>query len=154
MLLIMSSYSHNIPCHLKLCYILKIIYIFYFNRGWNLKFWNAGIPGEIVYKTHSKNIVLQTCDFSDESTCFQQEITWSILNSLFSRVSDSKYWVTDATKKSLLTQTLPQHKCFTIFVSVSIISIRDHPFSTFAKFSEKLTFLTPWYAQVRLRLRE
>ena len=26
----------------------------------------------------------------------------------------------------------------------------DHPFSTFPKFSEKLTFLTPWYAHVRV----
>ena len=29
---------------------------------------------------------------------------------------------------------------------------RDHSFSTYAKFSEKLTFLTPWYA-VRVRIR-
>ena len=28
-----------------------------------------------------------------------------------------------------------------------------HPFSTYAKFSEKLTFLTPWYAHVRARIR-
>ena len=27
--------------------------------------------------------------------------------------------------------------------------IKDHPFSTFVKFSGKLTFLTPWYAHVR-----
>ena len=27
-------------------------------------------------------------------------------------------------------------------------SIRDHSFSTYAKFSEKLTFLTPWYIHV------
>ena len=31
--------------------------------------------------------------------------------------------------------------------------IRDHPFSTYAKFSEKPTFLTSWYAHVRLRIR-
>ena len=28
--------------------------------------------------------------------------------------------------------------------------ITDHPLSTYAKFSEKLTFLTPWYAHVRI----
>ena len=32
-------------------------------------------------------------------------------------------------------------------------SITDHPFSTCAKFSKKLTFLTPWYAHVRVRIR-
>ena len=32
-------------------------------------------------------------------------------------------------------------------------TIRDHSFSTYTKFSEKLTFLTPWYAQVRFRIR-
>ena len=29
----------------------------------------------------------------------------------------------------------------------------DHSFSTYAKFSEKLTFLTPWYAHVRVHIR-
>ena len=40
---------------------------------------------------------------------------------------------------------LPFYKFFT--------PIWVHPFSTHAKFSEKLTFLTPRYAQVRVRLR-
>ena len=31
--------------------------------------------------------------------------------------------------------------------------IRGHPLSTYAKFSEKLTFLTPLYAHVRVRIR-
>ena len=31
--------------------------------------------------------------------------------------------------------------------------LRDHPFSTCAKFSEKLTLLTPWYTHVRVRIR-
>ena len=31
--------------------------------------------------------------------------------------------------------------------------IRDHPLSTYANFFEKLTFLTPWYAHVRVRIR-
>ena len=30
--------------------------------------------------------------------------------------------------------------------------VRGHPFSTYAKFSENLTFLTPWYAHVRVRI--
>lgn len=29
----------------------------------------------------------------------------------------------------------------------------DHPFSTFPRVSEKLTFLAPWYAHVRVRKR-
>ena len=33
------------------------------------------------------------------------------------------------------------------------IIIRGHPLSTYAKFSEKLTMLTPWYAYVRVRIR-
>ena len=32
-------------------------------------------------------------------------------------------------------------------------STGDISFITFAKFSEKLTYLTPWYAHVRVRLR-
>ena len=31
---------------------------------------------------------------------------------------------------------------------------RGHPLSTYAKFSEKLTFLIPWHAYVRVRIRE
>ena len=31
---------------------------------------------------------------------------------------------------------------------------RNHPFSTYAKFSEELTFLTSWYAHVHVRIRE
>ena len=38
--------------------------------------------------------------------------------------------------------------------SMIINTERDHLFSTFSKFSEKLTFLTPWYAHVRERTRE
>ena len=41
-----------------------------------------------------------------------------------------------------------------LFGATSSLSIsRAHPFSTYAKFSEKLTFLTPRYAHVRLRSR-
>ena len=32
-------------------------------------------------------------------------------------------------------------------------SNRGHPLSTYAKFSQKLTFLTSWYAHVRVRMR-
>ena len=32
-------------------------------------------------------------------------------------------------------------------------TIRAHPLSTYAKLSEKLTFLTPWYVHVRVRIR-
>ena len=34
----------------------------------------------------------------------------------------------------------------------TLIRTRDHPFSTYAKFSEKLTFVTPRYAHVRVRI--
>ena len=30
---------------------------------------------------------------------------------------------------------------------------KDYSFSTFVKFSEKLIFLTPWYALIRMRIR-
>ena len=32
-------------------------------------------------------------------------------------------------------------------------ALGDHSFSTFAQFSEKITFLTPWYAHVGVRIR-
>ena len=32
-------------------------------------------------------------------------------------------------------------------------TVKGHPFGTYAKFSEKLTFLTPWYAHVRVRIK-
>ena len=35
-----------------------------------------------------------------------------------------------------------------------LVAIRGHPLSTYAKYSEKLAFLTPWYAHVRVRIRE
>ena len=35
----------------------------------------------------------------------------------------------------------------------NIMYARGHPLSTYAKFSEKLTFLTPWYAHVCVRIR-
>ena len=41
------------------------------------------------------------------------------------------------------TQTSRKH-CY------NIKSYRENSFSTFAKFTEKLTFLTPWYAHVRV----
>ena len=34
-----------------------------------------------------------------------------------------------------------------------IINIGDYPLSTYAKFSDKLTSLTPWYAHVGVRIR-
>ena len=40
-----------------------------------------------------------------------------------------------------------------LFGATSLSISRDHPFSTYAKFSEKLTFLTPRYAHIRLRSR-
>ena len=33
------------------------------------------------------------------------------------------------------------------------VSILDHSLSTYTKFSKKLIFITPWYAQVRMRIR-
>ena len=39
------------------------------------------------------------------------------------------------------------------FCLVLLVLSWDHPFSTYAKFSEKLTFLTPRYAHVRVRIR-
>ena len=38
-----------------------------------------------------------------------------------------------------------------VFIYSILISV--HPLSTYVKFSEKLTFLTPWYAHLRVRIR-
>ena len=35
----------------------------------------------------------------------------------------------------------------------SLPVLRDHSFTTYAKLSEKLTFRTPWYAHIRVRIR-
>ena len=35
----------------------------------------------------------------------------------------------------------------------TVSEIRGHPLSTYAKFSEKLTFQSPWYAHVCVRIR-
>ena len=44
--------------------------------------------------------------------------------------------------------------CKSSFILWSFICIwkRHHPLSRYAKFSEKLTILTPWYTRVRIRL--
>ena len=42
---------------------------------------------------------------------------------------------------------------FIVFCSNEKYYKRDHSFRTCAKFSEKLTFLSPWYANVRVRIR-
>ena len=42
---------------------------------------------------------------------------------------------------------------FLICLYFHIRILRAHPLSTYAKFSEELTFLTPWYAHVRLPIR-
>ena len=38
-------------------------------------------------------------------------------------------------------------------IAVFAIHTRDHSFNTYTKFSEKLTFLTPWYAHVGVCIR-
>ena len=58
-----------------------------------------------------------------------------------------KYWHAESSWKG-------QHQ----WISVSLPSWVfyywwGHPLSTYAKFFEKLTFLTPWYAHVRVRIR-
>ena len=40
-----------------------------------------------------------------------------------------------------------------IVVLICTQTPRDHPLSTYAKYSKKLTFLTPWYAHVRVCIR-
>ena len=44
------------------------------------------------------------------------------------------------------------HKYFS-FKYTFTFWIRYYPFSAWAKLSKKLTFLTPWYAQVSVRIR-
>ena len=43
-----------------------------------------------------------------------------------------------------------------LWSGIQILQVKskgDHSFSTYAKFLEKLTSLTPWYAHVRVRIR-
>ena len=46
-----------------------------------------------------------------------------------------------------------QSNAWKIFVNEFNILIGGHPLSTYAKYSEKLTFVTPWYAHVRVLIR-
>ena len=64
---------------------------------------------------------------------------WTRLSS-FSR--SNKYILPWAVNLQLLTKNNSSQR-----------SISGHPLSTYAKFSEKLTFLTPWYAHIRVRIR-
>ena len=49
-----------------------------------------------------------------------------------------------------------KHLCRSLSVNkvesyrLTLFMVKDDPFGTCAKLSEKLTFLTPWYAQVRV----
>ena len=52
-------------------------------------------------------------------------------------------------KNNLNIPAFPQLFCDIAFCDLSMI----HPFSTYAKFTEKLTFLTPYYAHARVRIR-
>ena len=59
-------------------------------------------------------------------------------------------------KNMLFQESFSYFKCLCFLprlVPTFPITIRDHPFSAYAKFSEKLTFLTTWYAHVRVRIR-
>ena len=38
--------------------------------------------------------------------------------------------------------------------NIQKFSFRGYPLSTYAEFSEKLTFQIPWYAHVRVRIRD
>ena len=70
-----------------------------------------------------------------------------------------------STRKSILMKRVFQHKgfpckCFSCFKVVSdqekfqVCQLRrGHPLSTYSEWSEKLTFLIPWYEHVRVRIR-
>ena len=56
---------------------------------------------------------------------------------------------------------LSKKECFTVTTVLTTATyfkvsspVRGHPLSTYAKFLEKLTFLTPWYVRVRIRWLE
>ena len=47
-------------------------------------------------------------------------------------------------------------RIYLLFFQMSVWNlnlVRDHPFSTYAKYSEKLTFLTPLYAHIHAHIR-
>ena len=46
------------------------------------------------------------------------------------------------------------HERVKTYIMKTSLILRGHPLSTYIKFSEKLTFLTPWYAHVRCAYQE
>ena len=54
------------------------------------------------------------------------------------------------------TTMFPSYRNQITFSAMRLISVwwvQGHSFNTYAKFSEELTFLTTWYAHVRMRIR-
>ena len=66
-------------------------------------------------------------------------------------------WSMGATKKSFWTiwplLSLLTLNCASVAYIISHFFVRGHPLSTYAKFSEKLRFLNPWYANVCVRIK-
>ena len=87
-------------------------------------------------------------------------------NSIFGHFSRSDIYQsnksTQDTKKASysrlthFTTMFPSYRNQITFSAMRLISVwwvQGHSFNTYAKFSEELTFLTTWYAHVRMRIR-
>ena len=80
---------------------------------------------------------------------------WSFFNCIyFTNMAVSSFsWFENKTKVpvNFVTSEVHSVKLFSVILCGKVN--RGHPLSTYAKFSEKLTFLTPWYAHLRVRIR-
>ena len=109
----------------------------------------------------------------DSTNNFQAEALWFALSGLLQEELEfvNEHWNTHKIRKNRY-GTVPGHPDTLWYLPESfggtsdlldyvgdrdyhhtLDHIGDHPFSTYAKFSEKLTFLTPWYAHERVRIR-
>ena len=75
-----------------------------------------------------------------------------------SQVLDHKFKFFYVLQKISFLQKHAQIRVCAVFMQVVYIGtlllrfIRNHPFRSYAKFSEKLTFLSPWYAHARVHI--
>ena len=87
--------------------------------------------------------------FTPEGRNPEKKLNRSVSSALYSdsSVSDSNTSNEKMSKKQVEKAKKKQK------VTSCNFSLRDHSFSTYAKFSEKLTFLIPWYVHILMRIR-
>ena len=91
------------------------------------------------------NILYITCCITCCVTC---------LNGLPRAIVNDSNPLTISTKDSILDVWLGSKCASAVCETFVSLCARDHLFSTYAKFTVKLTFVTPWHAHVRVRIRK